>query len=694
MWIRRNFMRRLSACTGLLGIGMCLLLCFSAFSQMTAPNTGAQVTDHLNLVLRWSRQWTTTEFYLAVPGDEVYVESGKAIAQKVVKLEFQSALAQAALIGESSSKPGPVADNTENAINAQNVSRLLQSIGQQIQTLQTQLDTVNKKISTARPSQRSTLAMQKDTLQGQLQLAQVLQDNLRQLTSFMNSAENASGTATELTAKIMALQRTVPGVALPGAVIVAASAASKAASASATTTQTVQMPVVSNQRNEGLVGQMGQMFHLMGGMRSLDQLEDETARLQAATQQLRTPLLAALRATLQQGQIQLANVAGTSGTAASGNVANGSGNPADANSTLHEMTAPAASSAGTAPETSQQKQRQMKELVQHFKQLSDATLPLSQQLILVDQSRANLRQLKYSLQHEYTVILRSLLLRVATLLIALVLIWLFSELWRRGSLRYIRDARRRRQFLVVRRVVTGFFMVVVILLGFVSDFSSLATYAGLITAGIAVALQAVILSIAAYFFLVGRYGVRVGDRVTVVYNAANSVTGDVVDIGLVRFYLMELAGSDIDLKPTGRIGVFPNSVLFQTNPLFKQLPGTEYSWREIGLPLNRESDVELAEKELLALVDKAYAEYRPLLEKQHSNIEATVGLPIETPRPYARIRFINSGLEVVVCYPVPLRQASTFDDQMVMGVMDILRRNPSLRLADGAAPELRSVVKA
>ena len=110
------------------------------------------------------------------------------------------------------------------------------------------------------------------------------------------------------------------------------------------------------------------------------------------------------------------------------------------------------------------------------------------------------------------------------------------------------------------------------------------------------------MSIAAYFFLVGRYGVRVGDRVTVVYNGANSVTGDVVDIGLVRFYLMEFAGSGIDMTPTGRIVVLPNSVLFETNPLFKQLPGTEYIWREIGLPLHPGTDAQLTEKEWMATV--------------------------------------------------------------------------------------------
>jgi small-conductance mechanosensitive channel len=62
-------------------------------------------------------------------------------------------------------------------------------------------------------------------------------------------------------------------------------------------------------------------------------------------------------------------------------------------------------------------------------------------------------------------------------------------------------------------------------LGFVSEFSSLATFAGFITAGIAVALQAVILSVAAYFFVIGRYGINVGDRISIA-----GVTGDEIDI--------------------------------------------------------------------------------------------------------------------------------------------------------------------
>ncbi|HTU49194.1 MAG TPA: hypothetical protein VMF56_01295 [Acidobacteriaceae bacterium] len=661
-----------------------------AASPAAAPNSEAQVLNHVNRVLDWFRLWGGADAYVVVPGDELFVENGQDIARKVVDLEFKSALAQAALLAESSNKPSSPQENAPGAVDAQNLQKLQQNVDQKLQALKTQLDAINKEIPAARAKERPALESQRDTLQGQIALAQALQGNLQQLTSFVNSADAASGVATELTTKLRALQRTVPTA------ITSAESTTQKSPAKSSGSQ-IQLPTFGGARSEGLVGQISQMIHLASSLHSLDQLKDETTRLQTSTDHLRAPLLAALRTTLQQGQVELESNSASVTTSAPRNGgtqgATSSLNSAASGSTASQSAALAAANATAPQETPEQRQRATAQMVLHFKQLSDATIPLSQELILMDQSQANLKQLQDSVDHEYGQILRSVLLRVATLLIALGLIWLFSELWRRATFRYIRDARRRRQFLVLRRVITGFCMFVVILLGFVSDFSSLATYAGLITAGVAVALQTVILSVAAYFFLVGRYGVRVGDRVTVVYNGANSVTGDVVDIGLVRFYLMELAGSGIELQSTGRIIVFPNSVLFQTSPLFKQFPGTEYMWREIGFPMRADSDAVLAEKELLASVNTLYAEYKPALERQHAGLEHSVGMHIEAPKPYARLRLIATGLEVVVSYPVPLRQAAAMDDRMVTAVMEILRNNPSIHLADGASPELRSTIK-
>lgn len=652
--------------------------------QVSAPNTGKQVLDHVELAMRWYRQWENADMFVVRSADELYIENGQAIARQAMKLEFQSALAEATIIGEKSGKASHAHTGTPSTVDAQNIFQALQSIEPQIQTLKNELDTVNRKILQVSAKKRPPLLAQRDTLQGQIQLALALQGNLQKLTSFMTLAEDANGATTELTGKIRGLEKTVPALQT---VVAPGQAGAGVKSQSAPKIVSAPAPV-TNAQGAGLVGQLGQMFHLISSLRALDQLSDATAQMQTSTLALRAPLLIELRAILREGQLEIQNVTANSGAGPNG------AQPAQLSGSHSQQPAQAATGIPAPLQAGgQQSPRSMQLLVQRFKLLSDATMPLSQQLILIDQSQANLTQLQNSMEREYTAIMRSVLLRVAMIFLSLGLIWLFSELWRRASFRYIRDARRRHQFLVLRRVVTGFCMGIVIILGFVSEFSSLATYAGLITAGVAVALQTVILSVAAYFFLVGRYGVRVGDRITVVYSGAIGVSGEVLDIGLVRFYMLEMTGSGIDMQPTGRICVFPNSVLFQTTPLFKQIPGTEYTWRELALPLHPECDVQLAEKDLLAAVDAIYAEYRPLLEKQHHSVEHLLDVHMDVPKPYTRVRFSATGLEAVVRYPIPLRQAAQMDDRMVIEMTEILRKNPTIRLAVGGVPELRSAIK-
>ena len=65
----------------------------------------------------------------------------------------------------------------------------------------------------------------------------------------------------------------------------------------------------------------------------------------------------------------------------------------------------------------------------------------------------------------------------------------------------------------VRRFVLTMVVMFVFLFNFASQIGALATVMGFAAAGIAVALQNVILSLAGYFFLIGKFGIKVGDRV-------------------------------------------------------------------------------------------------------------------------------------------------------------------------------------
>src|SRR6202012_6001434 len=102
-------------------------------------------------------------------------------------------------------------------------------------------------------------------------------------------------------------------------------------------------------------------------------------------------------------------------------------------------------------------------------------------------------------------------------------------------------------------------IVAIVGLSFVTEISSFATFAGLITAGVAVAMQSVLLSIVGYFFLIGKYGIRVGDRVQI-----GTVVGQVVELGLVRMHLLELSGTG-SASETGRVIGIANLVVFQSS---------------------------------------------------------------------------------------------------------------------------------
>ena len=189
--------------------------------------------------------------------------------------------------------------------------------------------------------------------------------------------------------------------------------------------------------------------------------------------------------------------------------------------------------------------------------------------------------------------------------------------------------------LQLRKLAVASVVSLVLVFDFTDELGTLATVVGLAAAGIAVALQNVILSFAGYFFVTGRYGIRVGDRIQLA-----GVNGDVIELGLFKLALMELAGDGNTHQPTGRVVVFPNSIVFQANGNFcRQTPGTNFAWNEFKLTLAPECDYRLAEKRLIEVVENVYSPYRDTVQSQYRELERDLNMKLESPRPQCRIQW-------------------------------------------------------
>jgi small-conductance mechanosensitive channel len=601
----------------------------------------SQIIQYLNQTLEWHRQISTEEQLATEPPDTLFVSDNKQLDVEIVRLSFDFARAAAAL------QPGATLDTGSDVQPSRYRALQKSAAAAQAEVKQTQQEIapLREQIASATGRKQRDLQIQMDELQSELALAQTRSNTLRDMMQFVSGAGAAGG---NLTAEVDELQHSVPEIAT--------SNSSNAESTKAAATAGVAAGAAAaqnNRRNEpsGILNLVTSLFTLNRKIRLLNEAIGSTSALSQASRQMRSPMVSSLTAAAQQGE-QLAKQADTA-------------TPAQ----LQDLT------------------RQLDALTTKFKQLSSVVLPLGKQSILLDSSRSNLTRWRDTVRSQYELELKETALRVVVFGGIIFIVLLLAEVWRRAIFRYIHDIRRRYQFLLLRRILLWCVIGITIAFALASEIGSLATFAGLITAGLAVALQNVILAIAGYFFLIGKYGVRVGDRVQI-----SGITGDVIDIGLIRLHLMEVGGSGSDRHPTGRVVVFSNSVVFQpTASFYKQIPGTNFVWHEVSLMLAPESDYSVAEKRVLGAVEKVFEEYHEHIEQQHRNMEHTLNMTVPKPRPQSRLHLAQNGLEVVVRYPVELDTASEVDDKVTRELLHALAQAPKLRLVGSGTPNIQPV---
>jgi len=311
---------------------------------------------------------------------------------------------------------------------------------------------------------------------------------------------------------------------------------------------------------------------------------------------------------------------------------------------------------------------QLDSLANQFKQASVIFIPLSRQSALLNQYRRNLKNWHNAVHGQSRDALQSLGIRLGVLLAILAVVYAFAEIWHRAVLKYVHDSRRRYQLLLLRKIALWSLVVVIIGFAFASELGSVVTFAGLITAGLAVAMQSVLVSIVGYFFLIGKYGIRIGDRVQI-----GEVSGEVIELGLVRMYLMELAGHG-GSGPTGRVAAFPNSVVFQVSSgLFKQIPGVNFTWHDITLSLPAGTDYASAKEKLSAAAVAAIADYREEIQRQAAELQRTTQTSAGRDAvPTVQLSYTAKGVDARVRYPVQLSHAAEIDERMSEALLQVI----------------------
>jgi small-conductance mechanosensitive channel len=600
----------------------------------------SDIIEFLSRTIAWYRQLAVEQQLATEPADLTFIQENRRVAGQVVQLAFDYARAQAQFLEKRASKPQgqtqtPVSDQY------QRMAQAAAKADSDLENTQSELQDTRQKLAKSTRANRPLLESQVAELESEVSLLQARRDALNGMLEFVTSSNSSTGSA-GLRSQIEELARSVPASLSHPQGTGQAEPTPEPTSSTNTVAKKVQP--------SGIWGLSADLIRLSGKRHTLGDDAYATADLAKDIKDFRQPILNNLRDLIRQGD-QVFNAADTA----------------------------------SAAELAQQRQ-QLDSLTAQFKQTSALLLPLSKIGVLLDVYQRSLNSWSEAVRDQSHEELRQLLLRLGVLGILIALVLGIGEIWRRTTFRYVHDARRRYQFLLLRRVVMWVAIVLIVVFTFATQLGSAVTFAGLITAGVAVALQNVIVSIVAYFFLIGKYGIRVGDRVQIA-----GVTGEVVEIGLVRIHVMELGGPG-DSQPTGRIVALSNSIVFQpTAGLFKQIPGTNFLWHELKLTLSAEADYHTAKERIAQSVDEALGEFQDSLDAQRRSMERNLSniSPAEL-KPKIHLHYVASGLAADIRYPVALDKASEMDDQLTRGVMAGLAREPRVKLVSAEMPTAKA----
>ena len=456
-----------------------------------------QVIAFLTESIDWYRHCAIERQIATNPVDLVFLENTRSGAAQILQLSFDFARADA----QSSATPHSDMQDERRVTAPPELAQFLQLQNDtELQSRQSseEIEEIKNKINTVHGVQRRELKAALQTTQSRLEVLQAGSATLQQLVEFMQAF--TSRQTGELASAIDDLSQTVPDVTTATSV--------------ASQTQALVPSLIAKSGDSGILALSSEVSALGRKLRALDDEIRRTDNLSQSSAGLRGPLLNAINRRL----------------------------PAVAEKVVQGKN---------LTELEGQKTR-LDELAGLVKSLSPAIVALDKQRVLLAAYTSHLKSWRAAVLAENKRIWKNLISRLAGTAVVIGALVVVGTIVRRMTRRHMHNTDRRHVLLVIQRVVLWSIILAIASFAFASDLTTLATFFGLLAAGIAVTLQSLILSAVGYFVLVGRRGIRIGDRITI-----SGVTGEVKDIGWLQFQLKE-----IDLKtqqPTGNVVTFSNS---------------------------------------------------------------------------------------------------------------------------------------
>ncbi len=483
--------------------------------------SAAQVIGYLLQSVNWYRHVYTERQVASDPGDLVFLNDNQAIESQIVKLSFEFAKADAALAKTASSAhDAAMTSAAPSSVDLAHFVELKNRNDQETQQTSADIRKLNETIASARKADRKKLKAALDDAQSRLELLQAVSQAVNDLIQFVQTARTARANTATLDLTIDDLAQSIPELSSPAIPL------------SKLPAQDADSKTSNSWREAGFLGLGSEVSALNRKLRVVDEKIRLTDNFLLSAKNIRTPMSGFITRVLQKA--------------------------ATSNLRTSDLS------------LLREQKSQLDALTLEIKAFSPTIVALDKQKALLEEYESHLLTWRTAVASQYRQAWKKLAIRLLIVALIVGLLFGMGEISRRLALGRIQDPNRRRVISMVHRLLTLFAIAVVALFSVASDLSSLATYFGLLTAGMTVALQNVILASLGYLVLMGKRGIRIGDRIQV-----SGITGDVINMGMLQFQLREFDAQNMGMlqfqlrefdaqrgRFTGHVATFSNSLVF------------------------------------------------------------------------------------------------------------------------------------
>jgi len=265
--------------------------------------------------------------------------------------------------------------------------------------------------------------------------------------------------------------------------------------------------------------------------------------------------------------------------------------------------------------------------------------------------------------------------KILTSLVAVLGVYLLRHLILRVVDRKVDDSKLLYQWSKGSAQVSFVLAFLLVAMIWLEAIQSLGTFLGLLSAGIAIALKDLVASLAGWIFILWRRPFQLGDRIQI-----GSHAGDVVDIRIFQFTLLEIGNWVAADQSTGRIIHVPNARLL-TEPMANYTSQFQFIWNEMPVLLTFESDWRRAKDLLTGILEEKVGGAVSEAEKAIRTASRRFFIHFKklTPKVYTSVE--DSGVLLTLRFICHARQRRGTAEDLWEAILDAFSKEPDIDFA-------------